>query len=310
LPPSLNTRNILKPNKYYGAAITAFTIWGFFPLALKALTHYPSEQILYFRILFSVALLFIISFIFRRHSLLETYQQYKKASVREKRSFISLNILGGLCQTVNWFVFIYVINHINIQTGSFSYLLCPILTALLGFVILKEELKPNQWLAIGLSLISCFLLGSGSVRNLLFSLVIASSYAFYLIIQRVLKQYDKLVLLTLQLMVTFILLGPFYNYFNADHTLGIDLYFFGLILLIALAFTIIPLFLNLFALKELKSGTIGILMYINPIINFIIAFLYFGEQTSAQQAAAYALIFLSVIIYNLNFKKKVASVIG
>ena len=300
----------MKPNKYYGAAITAFTIWGFFPLALKALTHYPSEQILYFRILFSVALLFIISFVLRRHSLRETYTQYKSGSAREKQKFISLNILGGLCQTVNWFVFIYAINHINIQTGSFSYLLCPILTALLGYVILKEELKPNQWLAIAMSLTSCFLLGTGSLRNLLFSLVIAFSYAFYLIIQRVLKQYDKLVLLTLQLLVTFVLLGPFYRYFNAGHTLGIDLYFFGFILLIALLFTIIPLFLNLFALKELKSGTIGILMYINPIINFIIAFLYFGERANAQQAAAYALIFLSVIIYNLNFKKKPLLVTG
>jgi chloramphenicol-sensitive protein RarD len=189
-------------------------------------------------------------------------------------------------------------------------LLCPILTALLGFVILKEELKPNQWLAIGLSLTSCFLLGTGSLQNLLFSLVIAFSYAFYLIIQRVLKQYDKLVLLTLQLTVTFTILGPLYSYFNEGHALGADLYFFGLILLIALAFTIIPLFLNLFALKELKSGTIGILMYINPIINFVIAFLYFGEKTTAQQAAAYVLIFFSVIIYNLQFKKKPRPIAG
>lgn len=294
----------MKLDKYYGAAITAFVIWGFIPFPLKALTAYPSGQILYFRILFSVVLLVAFMLLFRQKSLGQTFTVFKTAIAAEKRKFIILNALGGALLTVNWFVFIYVINHIDIQTGSFSYLLCPILTALLGYLLLKEKLKKNQWLAIFISLLSCFMLGTGSFINLFYSLLIASSYALYLITQRVMKDYDKITLLTLQLMVSFSLIGPFYNYFNAGHALGFDLYFYQEIAILSIGFTIAPLFLNLYALTKLKSGTIGILLYINPIINFVMAFLYFQEQTSLYNGLAYALIFLSVILYNLRFEKR------
>lgn len=296
----------LKLNKYYGAAISAFVIWGFIPFPLRALGDYPSGQILYFRIVFSVALLLLLTGLFHRQSLRDTWLLYRQSPQKEKRRFLLLLPLSGVLLTINWFTFIYVVNHVDIQTGSFSYLLCPILTALLGFLLLKEKLKTHQWIAIGLSLLSCSLIGTGSLVNLLFSLFIALSYALYLIVQRVLKQYDKIVLLTLTLLVTAMLIGPFYQYFNAGHTLGLDWYFFGVIGVLAIVFTILPLFLNLYALKELKSGTVGILLYINPVLNFAMAFWYFQEKTSPQKALAYALILVSIVIYNLKIKKRKA----
>jgi chloramphenicol-sensitive protein RarD len=294
----------LKINRFYWAAIMAFVIWGFIPFPLKALSAYPSGQILYFRILFSVALLVLLTLLFKRQGLRDTLAIYRQSAPAEKRRFLIFLPLSGVLLTINWFTFIYVVNHVDIQTGSFSYLLCPILTALLGFLLLKEKLKINQWIAIGISLLSCALIGTGSVVNLLFSLFIALSYALYLITQRILKQYDKIILLTLTLLVTTLLIGPFYNYFNAGHPLGLDWYFFGVIGVLSIVFTIIPLFLNLYALKELKSGTVGILLYINPVINFAMAFWYFHEKTSPQKALAYALILGSIVIYNLKFKKK------
>jgi chloramphenicol-sensitive protein RarD len=293
---------MMQKKKFYGAAMLAFVIWGFMPFPLKALEAYPSGQILYFRILFSVTALLLLTLLFKRQGLRDTAALFGQASLREKRQFLLIMPLSGVLLTINWFAYIYVINQVDIQTGSFSYLLCPILTALLGFIMLKEKLKANQWIAIAISLLSCSLIGTGSFMNLLFSLFIALSYAFYLITQRVLKQYDKIILLTLTLLVTTILTAPFYQYFNAGHTLGADWHFFGVIGLISLAFTILPLFLNLYALQELKSGTVGILLYINPIINFAVAFLYFQEKTSGRQALAYGLILLSVVIYNLKFK--------
>ncbi len=287
---------------YYAAAISAFVIWGFIPFPLKALAAYPSGQILSFRVALSVGLLLLIMLLFRRRHVQETVAQVKGAVARERRLFWLYTFCGGVLLTVNWLTFIYVINHINIQTGSFSYLLCPILTAMLGFLLLKEELRPNQWLAIGLSALSCVLVGTGELSSLLLSLLIALSYAFYLITQRLLRAYDKIVLLTLQLMLSLALLVPFYTYFVGESTLALDTHFFLNIALLSAAFTVLPLFLNLYALKELTSGTIGILMYINQIINFAMAFLYFGEQTTPTRLLAYLLIFISVIIYNINLK--------
>ncbi|WP_299759015.1 EamA family transporter [uncultured Pontibacter sp.] len=286
---------------YYAAGLAAFVIWGFIPFPLKALAAYPSGQILYFRVALSVGLLLIISLLFRRRQLLTTLSQVKVSGAREKRLFILYTFLGGVLLTTNWLTFIYVVNHIDIQTGSFSYLLCPILTAVLGFLLLKEELRPNQWLAIGLSALSCALIGSGEIRSLLFSLLIALSYAFYLITQRILKSFDKIVLLKLQLLLSFVFIGPFYTFFTGGNA-QLDTHFFVQVGFLSAGFTVLPLFLNLFALKELTSGTIGILMYINPILNFIMAFLYFGEQTTGTKVAAYLIIFISVIIYNINLK--------
>ncbi|MFD2248543.1 EamA family transporter [Pontibacter ruber] len=292
----------LKSNPYYTAGIAAFVIWGFIPFPLKALAAYPSGQILYFRVALSVSLLLVISLFFRRNKLKQTLRQVKDSPVAERRRFLLFTALGGLLLTTNWLAFIYVINHIDIQTGSFSYLLCPILTAVLGFALLKEELRPNQWLAIGLSALSCVLIGTGEITSLLFSLLIALSYAFYLITQRILKVYDKIVLLTLQLLLSIVLIGPFYSYFKGDSTVALDAHFFTMVGILSALFTVLPLFLNLYALKELTSGTIGILMYINPILNFAMAFIYFNEHTTLVKVLAYVLIFISVIIYNINLK--------
>lgn len=286
---------------YYAAGLAAFLIWGFIPFPLKALADYPSGQILYFRVALSVGLLLLVSLLFRRKQLLATLTHVKNSRAREKRLFILYTFLGGVLLTTNWLSFIYVVNHIDIQTGSFSYLLCPILTAVLGFLLLKEKLRVNQWLAIGLSALSCALIGSGELSSLLFSLLIALSYAFYLITQRLMKAYDKIVLLKLQLLLAFAFIGPFYTFFTGGNA-RLDAHFFVYLGLLSAVFTVLPLFLNLFALKELTSGTIGILMYINPIINFLMAFLYFGEHTTGTKVAAYILIFISVIIYNINLK--------
>lgn len=287
---------------YFTAAIAAFVIWGFIPFPLKALAAHSSEQILYFRVALSMGLLLVISLVFRRRMLLETFAAVRAAEPQEKRMFILYTLLGGILLTINWLSFIYVVNHINIQTGSFAYLLCPILTAVLGFLLLKEKLRPNQWLAIGLSVLSCMLVGSGELASLLFSLLIALSYAFYLITQRILRVYDKIVLLTLQLLLSFALISPLYAFIDASGTPAPDYSFFLNIALLSVVFTVLPLFLNLFALKQLTSGTIGILMYVNPVINFAMAFLYFNEHTTALKVAAYGLIFISVIIYNINLK--------
>nr|WP_246853805.1 EamA family transporter [Rufibacter aurantiacus] len=294
----------VKLNRYHIAAVSAFLIWGFIPFPLKALSGFPSSQILYFRILVSVLTLLLISGTTRREQWRQTFKRFKKNDPIEKRRFILYTLLGGALLTINWLAFIYVVNHVDIQTGSFSYLLCPILTATLGFLILHEHLRVHQWISVGLSLMSCLLVGTDSIYNLLFSLLIAFSYAFYLITQRLLKDYDKIVLLTLQLLLAFTFIGPSYPWFVGQEAQPITGHFVGQIVLLSWLFTVLPLFLNLYALKELKSATVGVLMYLNPIINFTMAFLYFGEVTSQQKILAYLVIFASVILYNLPIGKK------
>ncbi len=211
-------------------------------------------------------------------------------------------LLGGILLTSNWLLFIYVINKVSVQAGSFAYLICPILTALLGFLVLREKLRRNQWLAIGLSALSCALLGTGSARTLLMSLVVASTYALYLITQRRLQGYDRLVLLTVQLSLAAAFILPTASLLGASPLAGFhDLHLLLITAILSTVFTVLPLFLNLYALNTLPSGTVGILMYLNPVVSFLLAFLYFNEAATTIQAVAYAIILGSVVLYNMRF---------
>ena len=74
--------------------------------------------------------------------------------------------------------------------------------------------------------------------------------------------------------------------------------FYWLLLIIVVVFTIIPLFLNLYALKGMNSSAVGILMYTNPLIHFFLAFFYFKEEVNFNQIVAYLLILTSIVVFN------------
>ena len=296
----------MKLTKYYIAAISAFIIWGFFSLALKPLHHYPSLDILFYRVFLCVILMLIISLGFRKKTISETKTYFKSLSLKEKRNLTLLTIGGAMLLTANWFIFIYVMNHISVKAASFAYLVCPIITTVFAYIILKDQLTKIQWGAVGLSIFSCVLLGYGHFQDVFYSLIVAATYALYLVIQKRNTQIDKFLLLTIQLVITAVVLLPFYPFYSGEIPTEISFYVY--LLIIAIVFTIIPLFLNLYALKAVNSSTVGILLYINPLINFFLALFYYKEPISALQILAYSLILISIVIFNykvLLYKKPV-----
>jgi chloramphenicol-sensitive protein RarD len=168
----------VKFSRYHLAAFMAFLIWGFFPLPLRMLSSYASGQILFFRVVLSLLLLLLINGVLRLSAVRATWQQYQQAARREQRRVLALTAVGGLLLVGNWLLFIYVINHVSVQAGSFAYLICPIITALLGFFLLHEPLHFKQWLAIGLSALSCVMLGAGDIYTVALSFLVAFTYTF------------------------------------------------------------------------------------------------------------------------------------
>jgi len=139
--------------------------------------------------------------------------------------------------------------------------------------------------------------------DIFFSLIVATTYALYLVSQRKNSEIDKFLLLNIQLLAAGSIKLPFYpKYSGALPTEGL---FYICLLIIVVLFTIIPLFLNLYALKGVSSATVGIMIYINPIINFLLAIFYFKEQVSLLQLTAYFLILVSIVVFNekLLFKR-------
>jgi chloramphenicol-sensitive protein RarD len=291
-------------NKYYFAAFSAFFIWGFFSLALKPLHNYPSLDILFYRVFFSVVTMVFINLVFRRKVVTKDWNHFKSISPKEKQNVVLLTLGGGVFLASNWFVFIYVMNHVSVKAASLAYLICPILTTVFAFFLLKEKLSRWQWTAVIISVFSCFLLAIGHFQDIFFSLVVAATYAMYLVSQRKNAKMDKFLILTIQLVFTALILLPFYpNYSGAIPT---EPLFYGCLSVIVVFFTIIPLFLNLYALKGINSSAVGIMIYINPIINFLLAIFYYNEKVSVLQLCSYFLILVSILVFNkeLIFSKK------
>jgi len=294
----------MRTSKHYFAAITAFIIWGFFSLVLKPLHNYPSLDILFYRVFLCVILMLGINLFFRKNVLKETKQNFLAMPKKQKRNAILLTLGGAILLTANWFFFIYVMNHVSVKSAAFAYLVCPILTTVFAFFILEEKLNNWQWTAVGLSVFSCILLGFNHLLDVFYSVIIAATYALYLVSQRRNKAIDKFLLLTLQLTTSAIILLPFYPFYRGEVPTEISFYVY--IAIISVFFTIIPLFLNLFALKEMSSASVGILLYINPLINFFLAIFYYKEEITALQIVAYSIIFLSILVFNVKtiFKTK------
>ncbi|MBX2899607.1 MAG: EamA family transporter [Cyclobacteriaceae bacterium] len=291
--------------KHYVAAVSAFVVWGFFSLPLRALKAYTAGEILYFRIAASVIILLVILLGFRRHKLKQDVARFKSFTILQRKKLLALVLGGGALLIVNWLIFIYVINAINIKTASFSYFICPVLTAVLGNFILKERLSQGQWVAVVLCIISCVLLALNSVAELGYSFAVALSYALYLISQRSSNGFDRLSVLFVQMVFALLVLSvAFPVLVNAvPHTV----HFYGIIVGVAGVFTVLPLFLNLYALNGINSTTVGILLYINPLMNFVIAFLVFGETITALQAIGYAIIVVALVVFNYPNLQKLRS---
>jgi chloramphenicol-sensitive protein RarD len=286
----------MKKYYYYLAAFSAFFIWGFFSLALKPISNYPSLDILFYRVFFSALTMTAINLTFRKAKIRKNWDDFCSMTTKRKRSIIVLTLVGSIILASNWFIFIYVVNHISVKAGSLAYLICPILTTVFAFFLLNEKLSNWQWLAVSISVVACIFLSLNHFQDIFYSLVVASTYALYLVSQRKNSDIDKFLVLNIQLLFIAFLIVPFYPKYSG--TIPVEPLFYLCLFCIVLFFTIIPLFLNLYALKGLNSSTVGILMYINPIINFGLAVFYFKEQVTLVQIVSYSLILVSIIVFN------------
>ncbi len=293
-------------NKYFLSALSSFIIWGFFSLALKPLKDYPSLDILFYRVFLATLFLLLINLLFRKKAVQVDYTSFVKLENKLKIQTLLLTVFGGFLLIANWFLFIYAINHVSLQSASFAYMICPILTTILAFFILKEKLSRWQWFSVFLCIISCGILSYGHLEDLFYSLTIALSFAFYLISQRKNNQFDRFVILTVQMLIASLVILPFFPKYSG--VIPQESIFYILLLIVVVVFTIIPLFLNLYALKGMNSSAVGILMYTNPLIHFFLAFFYFKKEVNSAQIISYLLILTSIVVFNekVLFKQRIS----
>ncbi|MFP5079116.1 EamA family transporter [Pedobacter sp. JCM 36344] len=285
------------------AGILSFAIWGFFSIPLRNLQVFPSQEILYYRVFSSCALIWVAIILFRRKYLKRDIQYLKLAKVKERKAILFKIIAATIFLVLNWYTFIYAVNNVSLQSAAFAYMVCPLLTAFGGYILLKEKLSFLKLASLGIALISIILLATGSIIDVAWSVGIAILYAFYLIIQKTMKHLDKLNVLAVQISFAVVLMLPFY--LSGHDAIPSGSWFWGNILVVALVFTIIPLFLSLYALIGIPSSTLGIIIYVNPIIAFTVAVFYFNEQIDQHKLFSYMLLVVSIVVFNWTLLKDI-----
>lgn len=287
--------------KYFLAGASSSIIWGFFAISLRSIKDHPSMQILVFRVLCSLIITLFISLVIRRNIFKRDVDFLESLDRKERKKLLLRILYSTLFVTANWFSFIYVINHISVQAGAFAYMVCPIITAVFGFIFLKEKLSTIKWVSIVLCFASIVFLSLGFIKEVLYSVEIAVLYAAYLMLQKRIVGLDKLNVLLVQLLISSVIIIPFAGIQQVSFTTDIN--FWTQIIIISVFFTIIPLFLSLYALIGMPSSTMGILIYLNPIVAFFVAFFYFHEEPTLQKMIAYFILLIAVFLFNYSFLK-------
>jgi chloramphenicol-sensitive protein RarD len=276
-------------------AVSAFIIWGLFPLYFKLISHIAALEILSNRIIWAAICLFFLLFILKRwHDVL--------AIIRNPQQIIYL-MISTLLIVTNWGVYIWAVNSNNIIEASLGYYINPLFNIVLGYVLLKEKLRGLQWFAVFLAAVGVAiqLVTYGEVPWI--ALTLALSFGLYGFVHKKVNvgSVPSLFIETIILLpVAFIFLGLL----SSSNT-GPVLWTLNdwLLLMIAGPVTIIPLLLFTGAAKRINYSTLGFLQYIAPSILFVLALFLYDEPFSVAKFITFILIWSALLLLTIDMLK-------
>ena len=281
------------PRRGYLLGLTAYTLWGLFPLYFKAIENVPSVEIIMQRVLWSALFALIAVQIWKQPN-------WWRDLCADPKRFAILALSGSLIAG-NWLVYVWAVNSGRMLEASLGYYINPLVNVLLGLVVLRERLRPLQWVAVGLAFIGVLqqVWHVGSLPWV--SLVLAFSFAIYGLIR---KQAPIAALpgllvetwLLVPVALGWLLLHP------AAVTTQASFWSSPLALWLVAAgpITLVPLLSFNAAARHLPYATLGFLQYIAPTLVLLLAVFVFGEALSSATLAAFAFIWTGLALYSFD----------
>lgn len=273
-------------------AFSSFAIWGMFPLFFWLLRASDVGEVVASRVLWSLAFLVLVTIALQRGPAILT-------AVRDRRVLMLL-ALSAACVSVNWLVYFWAVKHGQVLAASLGYFLNPLVNVLLGVVLLREKLTRAQGVAVAFAAAGVSVLAFGAVSGLWIGLALAFSFGFYGLVRKVadVAPFEGLVLETA-------ILAPFAGgyMFWLSQAQGLS---FGdapvptIALILSGVVTATPLILFASAAKRLTYSTLGLLQYLTPTLQFLLAISFFGETMSWSHIICFGLIWTGLAIYGLN----------
>lgn len=281
-PPQPESRGGLA----YG--LTAYAMWGVFPLYFRALAHVSPWVIVCHRILWSAVFLGLLISMRREWARL-------KPVLGVGRN-LCLLAAGGTLIAANWLIFIYSVTSNQLLESSLGYFINPLLSVALGLVFLGERLRRWQWAAVAIAAVAVLNLTLRGARVPWIALSLAGTFGCYGLVR---KKVDvnslHALLVETAILVPLALAGLVWlpAASASDSHPAITLLLLGFTGII----TATPLLFFGVAVRRLKLSTVGFLQYIGPILQFLLALFVFREPLDHAKLASFALIWVAIGVY-------------
>ena len=249
--------------------IATYILWGLLPIFWRAIHQVPAIEILGHRMVWS--LLFVIAILTLRKD-----WGWLKPALRQPRT-LGTYVLAAALLSVNWFTYIWGVNAGFIVETSLGYFINPLVNVLLGYVFLKERLRPLQWGALAVALAGVLYLTFSYGAFPWIALTLAFSFGLYGLIRKTaaLNSAEGLFVETAVLFLPalgFLLFHELRGTGALGHVDGLT----TLLLIGAGAATSIPLILFAAGARRVTLTTLGLLQYIAPTMQFLIGVLIYG----------------------------------
>lgn len=276
-------------------ALSAYIIWGFLPIYWKQIDTVSSDEIIAHRVLWSFVFMILFIIAAGRWRL---FISDLKFIFKEKKKVLAL-FAASVVITSNWLVYIIAVNAGHILDASLGYYINPLISIILGFLILGERFSKVQWAAIIIVFTGVVYMTAGLGSAPVFSLYLALTFSIYGLIKKTIN-IDAVYAMAVE---TFVL-APFalvYIIFlggtgRADFGMNTEsLYMIGTGIV-----TVIPLLLFSLGAARIRLSLIGFLQYVAPTTMLIIGVFMYNEAFTDVHRTAYMFIFSGLILFTVT----------
>jgi chloramphenicol-sensitive protein RarD len=273
-----------------GAAVAAFVIWGFLPLYFLPLRAVPATQFLAHRIAWCCLLVCV--WLGLRGKLREV-----RTALANRTSRLRL-CASAACISINWLLYIWAVTHGHVLDASLGYFINPLLSVVLGVVVLGERLNPVQKLAVGVAATGVLFLAVVAGRPPWIALTLATSFALYGMIRKVVAVGSITGLATETLLLAPLGVGYLVAVeWHGTGALGHSSPLVNTMLVASGLVTAVPLVLFAYGARRIPLSTIGLTQYIAPTLQFLMGVLVFHEPFTASRAVGFAIIWSALVLY-------------
>ncbi len=267
----------------------AYGWWGILPIYFKAIAAVAAVDIVAHRILWSLPFLALLLFATRGWGEIAR-------TLRDRRT-MALLVLTSVLIAINWLLYVYAVTSGHILAGSLGYYLNPLVNVVLGRFILNERLSWLQWAAVGIAAAGILALVGGALDQLWISLTLAGSFAAYGLLRKI-ASVEAVAGLAIETALLLPLAAAWLVWRLASGAPSLGSTGTETILLILAGIvSTTPLLLFTGAARRIPSSTLGMLQFLAPTLQFLLAVLLYGEAFGTAHAIAFGAIWAALTLY-------------